>query len=286
MGKASKVKAEFLEVRESVELLQVLKDVADMRFHALAAEKGAFYRFGASFSEFFRLLRYSEVRHPLVSNDNEKTAVVVVTTEEGFVGDLNSKVVNKAVEELKKYPGAKVVTVGRKGVAKLEQAGIKSDEKFEDVFDIGHYDLSVLVKDFVVKHVMDGSIGRCVCIYPWPKDMSILRPRVVKLLPCEFILQQQTMQSVEQFDRVIEESDPVDIIGALADLWTSSRLYEIMFETSVAAASAQTQQLEQSVDKMKKEREAVKLRYRKARKTDIDTSLREVFSARLMAGKN
>lgn len=289
MGKANKVKGEFLEVKESVELLQVLKDVADMRYHALAQEKGAFYRFGASFVEFFRLLKYTEVAHPLVSNDNENVVIIAVTTEEGFVGDLNSKIVNRTIEEMKKYPGAKVVTVGKKGVGKLKQAGIDSDKTFVDISGINHYELSVMIKDYVVENVMNGSIGRCLCIYPWPKEMGVVRARVVKLLPCEFIVQQQQEhqeQSIENFDRVIEESDPVDIIGFLADLWLSSKLYEIMFEMSLAAASAQTQQLETSVDKMKKESDVVKLRYRKARKTDIDTSLRETFVAKLMSGKS
>jgi len=34
--------------------------------------------------------------------------------------------------------------------------------------------------------------------------------------------------------------------------------------------------------KMRKERDAVKMKYRKAKRGDIDKSLREVFSARMM----
>lgn len=286
MGKASKVKAEFLEASDSVELLQVLKDVADMRYHSLAQEKGAFYRFSATFVEFFRLLRYTDVYHPLVSNRNEKTMIVVVTTEEGFVGDLNSKIANRAAQEIGKYDDVTIVTVGKKGVAKLSGLGVTSDKIFEDISGTDHYDLSVMIKDYVVEHIMSGAVGRCVCIYPWPKEMGIVRARVVKLLPCDFIVEQQQQwqeRKVEKFDRVIEESDPIDIIGFLADLWLSAKLYEIMYEMSLAAASAQTQQLESSVDKMNKEREAVKLRYRKAKKADIDTSLRETFVAKLMS---
>ena len=53
----------------------------------------------------------------------------------------------------------------------------------------------------------------------------------------------------------------------------------------LAAASAQTQQLDNSLGKMKKERDVTKLRWRKARRGDIDKSLREVFSARMMTLK-
>jgi len=42
LGKANKVKAEVMEVRELVDLIQVLKDVADMKYHALAAQRVKF----------------------------------------------------------------------------------------------------------------------------------------------------------------------------------------------------------------------------------------------------
>ena len=61
MGKANKVKREFLDVRDMVELVQVLKDIADMKFHDLFAKRGGFQRFGESFADFFRLLDTVEV---------------------------------------------------------------------------------------------------------------------------------------------------------------------------------------------------------------------------------
>ena len=59
----------------------------------------------------------------------------------------------------------------------------------------------------------------------------------------------------------------------------------MMFDTSIAAVSAQSQQLDTSLNNVKKESLGVRLRYRKARKNDIDKSLREVFSSRIMAAR-
>ena len=73
--------------------------------------------------------------------------------------------------------------------------------------------------------------------------------------------------------------------GYLADLWLSSKIYEIFFDTDLAAAAAHSQQLDNSLGKMRKERDVVKLKYRKAKRGDIDKSLREVFSARMMVAK-
>jgi F0F1-type ATP synthase gamma subunit len=148
----------------------------------------------------------------------------------------------------------------------------------------GFYEVSIEIKNYLVKEIMEGRIGKVVTVYPWPKDYTVIKPRAVKLLPCEDLLPQQK-QSVESFKQVLEESDSVDMIGYLSDLWLSSKIFEIFYDTNLAAASAQTQQLDSSLGKMKKEREVVKLKYRKARRGDIDKSLREVFSARMMATK-
>ena len=284
MGKASKVKVEVGEVRDLVDLIQVLKDVADMKFHALFSQKTKFNRFSESFTEFFSLIGFSEVRHPLVNNDNPKTAIVIVSTEKSFIGDLNTRVVSRAMEELEKAPEATFVTVGKKGVMKLDGLGHKSVKIWEDIEERGFYEIAIEIKDYLVKEVMEGRLGKVLAVYPWPKDYTVTKPRVMKLLPTEDLLPAQR-QSVESFKQVIEESDSVDMIGYLSDLWLSAKIYEIFYDTNLAAASAQTQQLDNSLGKMRKERDLVKLKYRKARRGDIDKSLREVFSARMMATK-
>ncbi len=281
MGKANKVKREFLDVRDLVELVQVLKDIADMKFHDLFAKRGGFQRFGESFADFFRLLDTVNVSHPLISNTSKDVCIVVVTTEEGFVGDLNNKVVTRALEVRQEYPDARFVTVGRKGVMKLEMMGIKSEKTYEELGEKSLYDVAVLLKDHLVGQVMNGAYGRVIVVYPWPKDLQTVRARVVKLLPADFIFQKQ-VQTVETFTKVIEESDPLDIIGYLAALWTSSKIYEVMLDTSIAAVAAQSQQLDTSLMNVKKEAANVRLKWRKARKSDIDKSLRETFSSRLM----
>ena len=284
MGKANKVKSEVMEVRDLVDLIQVLKDVADMKYHALSTQKAKFNRFSESFSDFFGLVSFSHVRHPLVNNDNPKTAIVVITTERGFVGDLNSRVCARAIEEIEKNTDPVLVVIGKKGVTKLESMGHKMVKTWEEIEERGFYEVSVEIKDYLVKEVMEGRIGRVVVTYPWPKDYTVIKPRAVKLLPCEDLLPQQA-QNVEKFSRVIEESDSIDMIGYLSDLWLSAKIYEIFYDTNLAAASAQTQQLESSLGKMRKERDVVKLKYRKAKRGDIDKSLREVFSAKMMAAK-
>lgn len=281
MGKASKIKGDLDDIIELVAIIQVLKDVADNKFHMLANRKDRFARFGESFVEFFRMISLSRVRHPLVSNDNTATGIVVITSEAGFMGDLNARVIRAALNEQTQYPNSVLIAVGRKGAVKLASPGRKM-KVFEDIEATGLYPVAVRIKDYLIDEVMSGRLGKAIVIYPWSKNFLVQKPRVIKLLPCEELLTKQA-DFVDSIERVIEESDPVDIIGRLADMWLVCRIYEMLHDTSISEAAAQSQQLEASLQKMQKEKKGVQLSFNKAKKSDIDKSMREVFTARMMS---
>ncbi len=280
MGKASKVKKEVVDVKELVELIQVLKDVATNKFFTLLNQKERFARFGESFVEFFRMISLSKVRHPLISNDNPTVGVLVVTADGSFLGEFNNKVLRLAIAEKEKHEKSIFIAVGEKGVIRLSNYQ-KEIKAFLDMEMMGLYETAVAIKDYLIEEVMNDRLGKVLVVYSWPKSFEEIKPRGVKLLPCEELVSKQA-NLVEQFERIIEESDPVDLIGMLADMWLTTRLYEILFDTVIAAAASQAKKLEESLDKMKKERAKVFLKYRKAKKTDIDSGLREVFSARMV----
>ncbi len=283
MGKANKIKGERDNVFEMVTLIGVLKDVADNKFYTLAGEKERFARFGESFVEFFRMISFSEVSHPLVTNANPSVGIVLISSESGFLGDLNSKVIRTALAEKTKYPESTLIVVGKKAVDQIGSA-MKIDKSFTEIEATGLYEIAIQLKKYLIDEVMNNRLGKVIAVYPWPKNISIQKPRIIKLLPCDELVAKQ-LELVDNVEKVIEESDPVDIIGYLADIWLSCRIYEMLYDMTIAAAAAQSQQLDSSLTKMQKEKKVVQLKYRKARKGDIDNSMREVFSARLMTTK-
>ncbi|HOY10476.1 MAG TPA: F0F1 ATP synthase subunit gamma [Candidatus Omnitrophota bacterium] len=280
MGKANKIKSDLEDITELVEIIQVLKDVADTKFHELATRKDRFARFGESFVEFFRMISLSTVRHPLVSNDNPNIGILGVTSEAGFMGDLNAKTIRAIVAEKERYPQGVLIIVGRKGAEKL--AKVQPNMKtFVNLEEVGLYEIAIRIKDYLVQEVMEDRLGKIVVVYPWSKTFNLQKPRTVKLLPCDELLIKQA-EFVDAIESVILESDAADIIGYLADMWLVCRIYEILHDSSISEAAAQSQQLEASVQKMKKDKKGIAAAFTKARKGDIDKGMREIFTARMM----
>ena len=282
MGKANKVKVEFLETREIVNVLQTLKDIADNKFYTLVQQKKFFKRFGETFVEFFRMLSLTEVEHPLISNKNPKVGILVITAEGGFLGEFNQKIVRLAVQEYQKCAQAVMIGVGDKTQDML--AKYKPARVFSGMEPHRLYKLAIEIKDYVVKEVMEDRLGKIIICYSWAKNPESSIPRVGTLLPAQDLVAKQA-QFVDVYERIIQESDPKDMITYLVNLWIGTRIYEILMDNIIASTRHQATFLDDSVDKMKKERDKVKVKWRKAKKSDIDKSLRETFSARMMTEK-
>lgn len=284
MGKASKVKGELIDAVLMVDLLQTLKDIADNKLFTLLNQKDRFRRFGETFVEFFRMISLTKVKHLLISNSNPVVGIVVVTIEGSFLGQFNNRAVRRAIEEKEKHKQVRFIAVGNKSVDQLTPHDSKL-KVFSEMESKGIYETAIAVKDYLVDEVKHDRMGKVLIVYSWLKTLETQKPRVLKLLPCDELVTKQSQFSYE-YEKIIEESDPMAVIGSLSNLWITTRLFQILMDTIIASAAAQANFLDDSVDKMKKEKQKTQMKFRKARKSDIDKGLRETFSARMMTIKS
>ena len=283
MGKANRKKIDLIDSNIMVGLIQTLKDIADSKLFDLINDKGKFRRFGETFVDFFRLLSLTQVKHPLIANDNPAVGIVVVTVEGSFLGKFNNGILRRAQEEKAKYEQFQFIGVGEKSIEPLSVDTPKL-KSFVGMEAVGLYETAVALKTYLVDEIMSGRLGKVLIVYSWPKTIDTQKIKVFPLLPCKELVSKQS-QFVDEFETVIQESDSEDVIGMLTNLWVTTRIYEVFIDSLIASAAAQAAFLDESVDRMKKELVKVRMIYRKARKSDIDNSLRETFSARLMTEK-
>ncbi|MCA9406805.1 MAG: F0F1 ATP synthase subunit gamma [Candidatus Omnitrophica bacterium] len=280
MGTANRVKRELQDTIQMTDVIQTLKDIADAKYYRLMNDRHKFKRFGESFVEFFRLISLTSAEHPLLSNKNPKVGIVTVTIEGSFLGEFNNKIVRMGFEEYEKNAQAVFVSVGERPVERLAQYTPKL-KVFSGMNIDNIYQTAVAVKDYLVDEVMNDRLGKIVVCSAKSKSFEEQKTRKTKLLPCDELISKQA-EHVDIIEKVIEESEPKEVIGILANLWVVTRLYEIFMDTMIASAAAQASFLEDSVDRMKKEKKRVQLKYLKAKKADIDKSLRETFTSQMM----
>ncbi|MDD5069605.1 MAG: F0F1 ATP synthase subunit gamma, partial [Candidatus Omnitrophica bacterium] len=252
-------------------------------FFNAAKKKARFEQFALAFTEFFRMVSLSHATSPLVSPKSEATSILGITWEGGFMADLTAKVLRASLAESEKHDTKEFIILGRKGADKMTTQTNKEVIAFCDLEEVGIFNTAVAVKDYIIDQVLKENIGRVYVVYPRAKSLNLIKPFVSMLLPSEELLARQSGIK-DTIEKVIVESGLNDIIHYLADIWLTCRIYEMIEDCVISSYAAQSQQLEASLERMKKDKKGLVMGFRKAKKSDVDKSLREVFTSKMMTG--
>lgn len=281
------------------DLMDVLRGVAISEFWALAKKQGRFTRFMNAFNGFFDLIDFSSVRHPY-AEEKGRLAILMVTSNEGFMGGLNMRVINKALDH-PEADKAELIIVGEQGAGYLKSLqrravtfpGIAGDETFE---------MSVQLRDYIVKAGRAGGFGRLTVYYPKPVSFMVQKVEEFKMLPCTELFQKRTKapppdnkqaqkSSFSAFlagdtEELIIESPLHDMIEYLAEIWMVQKLYEIFEDSRLAELSARTVHLEESYQLLVQRGRGIRHQYFRSYHEFVDKGMRDIFAAQIVRRKS
>ena len=152
------------------------------------------------------------------------------------------------------------------------------------------YILSLALRDYLVDRVMTGKAGKVFIVHLWAKTFSIIKPRILTLLPASELVRTSGGEMTDEGDAVNEaegaedkiklimESDPDKMMKALADIWIHSRLFEIMADILIVESAVQAQQLESALESLGSEKKGLMTSFRKAGREELNKAMREVFT--------
>ena len=279
MSSLSEAKKQLQFNREFVGMVGILKGVAASQFQSLMQKRQRFEKFKESFEGFFRLVNFAGVQSPFVFSQSETTGVVLITSDEGFMGGLNAKVIHAAIAAA--GPGKKewFVFGGRgadilRGMQMPHTAlpGIDHEKKYEE---------ALRLKAVLIEQVLQKKIGKVLLAYPYPVSLMVQRPEMVSFLPCSELFQKKE-NALGDKREVLLESSPEKIIQYLVEMWMTYRLCDIFAESKLAEIAARTTHLEQSHDRLTEQGKMLQYRYFRCRREQIDKGIRETFSAILL----
>ena len=274
-------------------LIETLKNVAAAQYHSVEKQKERFDRFMDAFSGFFRVVNLVNVDAPLVRAVTDVMGVIVVTSDSGFMGGLNQGVIRAALKAGGDLPEEKVfpVVIGDKGQSVFQDMG-RVFKHFPGIASETIYEQAVEIKDYIMREVLAGRIGKVVVAYPRALSFSAQSIEVVNLLPCAELFDIEADSEVAErvsdksvladARKVIVESSFTDMVEYLSGVWVTSKLYEVFEDSKLAEVSSRAVHLEGSIQKVEKEHAKVKHKVFKAVHEQIDKGMRESFSGRMI----
>lgn len=262
---------------EFTQVIDVMKGISLSRFYSLQRELTTFENLTNAVEKLLSAIDPKYIKHPFIQNANDSTSVVLVTSNEGFLGGLNNKIIHAGVVEA--GPDAKFTVVGERGVTALS-AITSSFDAFPGIEEGNRFGLAMSVRDHVIDQVLEGVCGNLIVVYAKPVSLAVQTVTIERLLPCVSWLPKD--RRIRDSRQPIWESHPADVLQYLTEKWIGQRMFDIFGMSRISEYAARSMHLEGSYQELLRIGKKLKLQYLKARHEVIDKSMREIFSAQLL----
>ena len=223
-----------------------------------------------------------EYKHPfMLHNDAAKPAgFVVVTTDKGLCGGLNTNVLRAVTAKLKELEGqgvkAEAVAIGNKGLGFLNRIGAKVVSQATHLGDKPHLDKLI----GPVKVLFDGyAEGRLSAVYLcYTRFINTMKqePVVQQLLPLS--AESMTADKSQHGWDYLYEPDAPTVIDELLMRYTEALVYQAVAENMASEQSARMVAMKSATDNAGTVIAELKLVYNKTRQAAITKELSEIVA--------
>ena len=258
------------------DLIEVMKLAATTQFNQFRAHQEPSADSIHQLDEVFGILLASGVSSDLLTPKESLPALIfLVSSDEGFLGELNFLLVNKLLDI--KRPQDSIVCVGNQGASYLKE--IEMDFSFLDSpgEKIDSENLSK-VRDYLLKQYLSRSVSRVYVIYSRFINISAQQIELESLLP----LSQTSTASASPVRDLLVEPNARLVIEGWIKVWLEFRLYQIFWSSKLAEFAARIMHLEGSVQELGKINSHLRMEYFKYLHGLSDKSIRELSAARIL----
>jgi F-type H+-transporting ATPase subunit gamma len=220
------------------------------------------------------------------SNDTGAIGVIVVTTDKGLCGGLNTNILRKLLARLKEFDGQgkKVLAtaIGNKGFGFLSRLGSNVVSHVVQFGDTPRLDKLIGPVKVMLDAYSAGKLDAVYLFYTSFVNTMKQEPTVEQLLP----LSAERMQGDPQayaWD-YIYEPDPRSVIDELLLRYVEALIYQAVAENMASEQSARMVAMKSASDNAKTLIDELQLTYNKARQASITKELSEIVGGAAAVG--
>ena len=212
--------------------------------------------------------------HPLLATREGGTRLIVLmTSDRGLAGALNSNTIRFAAKEITEQPGdVTLVTVGRKGRDAMRRARAPIMAHFSAFGDRPSFaDVTPLAR-LVVDEYLAERVNRVDIIHSAFISTLSQRPRLETLLPIEPAEDTAGIPG----NQFIFEPNPGAVLRQLLPRYVATRLYQAVLESKASEESSRMVAMKNATENAEDLIEDLTLSYNKARQTNITREMIEI----------
>lgn len=297
------LKQDIVFNREMSELMNILRQTAVIEFQSLFNRWKALTlreKYTSLLEDIFKIESLKQSQHPLFLNPVSNVLLILVTTDMGFLGGLNTEIIETGLRQISRRDALHILVIGDKGYNYLEDmgtsfhylGGISEEVKFSEAEKI---------RDYIYAFGIKNNIGRVMIVSP--KFISFARQEIesFSLLPCGHLFepvkasedtedgQKELAKSVKKPEarmQFIFEPFRDRVVDYLIKTWLALKLHGVLWQSKLSELAARAMHLDSSIDELKDMRREIQQQYFKSKHEVADRTIRDVFGGRRVILKN
>ena len=225
-----------------------------------------------------------EYTHPFMRvTDASQVGFIVVTTDKGLCGGLNTNVLRAVTAKLRELQSqgkqAQTVAIGSKGLGFLNRIGAKVVSHATQLGDTPHLDRLIGPVKVLLDQYAEGKLSAVYLVYT--KFINTMRqePELDQLLPLSAEkMREETKAAGEHGWDYIYEPDAKSVIDELLVRYVEGLVYQAVAENMASEQSARMVAMKAATDNAGNLINELKLVYNKTRQAAITKELSEIVS--------
>ena len=214
--------------------------------------------------------------HPLlVRRETGKRLIVLITTDRGLAGALNTNTIRFAAQQITETAGdLTVVTVGRKGRDAMRRSRVPLEAHFEGFGDRPTFADVLPLARLITDDYLAGTYNRVDIVYSHFVSTLVQKSSMVELLP---IVPPEDTTGIPG-NQFIFEPNAATVLERLVPRYVATRLFQAVLESRASEESSRMVAMKNATENAEELIEDLTLAYNKVRQSNITREMIEIAS--------
>lgn len=232
----------------------------------------------------------TDVSHPLLERrEVRKRAVLLITSDKGLCGALNSNLLREAARFDRET--TVFVCAGRKGAQFVARSkrDLAADFSYNDTPTFGE---ARAISKFIQELYAKGEVDEVLVMHNRFINTISQRPETIRLLPLSSVERVSTgvgapteKLAVDRVEREFQfEPNASHVLGAMLPHFVNYGIYELLLDAKASEQSARMVAMKNATDNAKQLIKDLTLDYNKLRQANITSELLEITTAQMALG--
>ncbi len=225
---------------------------------------------------------HPEYKHPFLVEREEikKVGVIVITSDKGLCGGLNTNALKKALGLMKEQEAdVEVFTIGRRAGSFMRRIGAPINGVVENVPDTPELSDIIGLISLAIEQYVNGGLDEVHLVYSEFVNTMTQTPTTTRLMPCP--LPEKTDTGYWDY---LYEPEAKEVLEGVLRRYVESLVYQALLENKACEQSARMVAMKAATDNAKDIVKDLSITYNKARQAAITQELAEICAGAAAAG--